>query len=514
MPTVILLDVSLSMSRKVSSDTGENLQRQHYAIHGINTFLDYLSISNKLEFVSLVVFSSLWEQVVGFTRDYESIKTALNKLEEYDKTAIVPALGGVTGLILDEWGSATACQVILITDGNPGTGQGSLQQTLHDYSKQTQTAVHTENVRVQFRKTSDFPLPMPFICKLNIVCIAGQNDSGLTDALPLYEKLIDINGYGGEVHLPDAISMKNIHSMFHKLGEKYYSPSYGTLKCGHLGSKIQIFPPPEEFKKERDFEYICRSISTDVEIFGFLDIADIASPPVISRHLILPVSPTAAKGKNGSENEEEEKDDGKTPSFTVLLHGSLKVEGMVALVTLGKDWYGVMFAWADSKKKSNLMLSMFEPGSDVIPWLGNLRHLAPISDFSDPPYGEEDNTTPFPVRQDRRSYAQNSTVWIRAAGLQADVQKILRHARKLPEKQQHFYRELNRLRRMALSLGFVELLDAMSAMLERECTLLPGTAHPDAALQLTHAANAVRSDTAKDITQNILPLRTNFSTDD
>ena len=35
----------------------------------------------------------------------------------------------------------------------------------------------------------------------------------------------------------------------------------------------------------------------------------------------------------GSEvkGEEEEEDDGKSPSFTVLLHGSLKVEGMVAL---------------------------------------------------------------------------------------------------------------------------------------------------------------------------------------
>ena len=29
--------------------------------------------------------------------------------------------------------------------------------------------------------------------------------------------------------------------------------------------------------------------------------------------------------------EEEAQDDGKVPSFTVLLHGSLKVEGMVAL---------------------------------------------------------------------------------------------------------------------------------------------------------------------------------------
>ena len=62
-----------------------------------------------------------------------------------------------------------------------------------------------------------------------------------------------------------------------------------------------------------------------------------------------------------------------------------------------------------------------------------------------------------------------------------------------------------------MSFGFSDLLEAMSQMLERECTLLPGTAHPEAALQLTHAANALRSSIATDISQNILPMRTNFS---
>ncbi len=55
----------------------------------------------------------------------------------------------------------------------------------------------------------------------------------------------------------------------------------------------------------------------------------------------------------------------------------------------------------------------------MLPWLGNLSHLAPIGDFAQPPYGEEDNKTPFPVRpSDRRSYAQNCVVWIKASGLQ------------------------------------------------------------------------------------------------
>jgi len=36
-----------------------------------------------------------------------------------------------------------------------------------------------------------------------------------------------------------------------------------------------------------------------------------------------------------SKEDEEEAEDGKLPSFTVLLHGSLKVEGMVALTRVG-----------------------------------------------------------------------------------------------------------------------------------------------------------------------------------
>lgn len=62
MPTVILLDVSLSMSRPVpTSDATETHTRFTIATAAINTFLDYLSIHAKLEYVALVSFSSLYE---------------------------------------------------------------------------------------------------------------------------------------------------------------------------------------------------------------------------------------------------------------------------------------------------------------------------------------------------------------------------------------------------------------------------------------------------------------------
>lgn len=60
MPTVIALDVSLSMRRVVSTSgandyvQNEQLTRHHLAVHGINALLHYLQVNSKLEFVALV----------------------------------------------------------------------------------------------------------------------------------------------------------------------------------------------------------------------------------------------------------------------------------------------------------------------------------------------------------------------------------------------------------------------------------------------------------------------------
>ena len=61
MPTVIALDVSLSMRRPVPGSSpndnlaSEQLTRHHLAVQGINVLLNYLQANSKLEFVSLVI---------------------------------------------------------------------------------------------------------------------------------------------------------------------------------------------------------------------------------------------------------------------------------------------------------------------------------------------------------------------------------------------------------------------------------------------------------------------------
>ncbi|KAJ8960172.1 hypothetical protein NQ318_003895 [Aromia moschata] len=54
MPTVILLDVSLSMTRPVQLNDGSETIRKQLAEIGINAFLDHLSVHSKLEFISLL----------------------------------------------------------------------------------------------------------------------------------------------------------------------------------------------------------------------------------------------------------------------------------------------------------------------------------------------------------------------------------------------------------------------------------------------------------------------------
>ncbi|XP_011795950.1 PREDICTED: von Willebrand factor A domain-containing protein 9 [Colobus angolensis palliatus] len=407
MPTVVVMDVSLSMTRPVSIEGSEEYQRKHLAAHGLTMLFEHMATNYKLEFTALVVFSSLWELMVPFTRDYNTL------------------------------------QVVLVTDGCLGIGRGSLRHSLA-----------TQNQRSESNR---FPLPFPFPSKLYIMCMANLEEYS--------RKLIDLA----------------------------YTPFHAVLKCGHLTADVQVFPRPEPFVVDEEIDPIPKVINTEGDEVG-----------------------TGITDDNEDENSANQIA-GKIPNFCVLLHGSLKVEGMVAIVQLGPEWHGMLYSQADSKKKSNLMMSLFEPGPEPLPWLGKMAQLGPISDAKENPYGEDDNKSPFPLQpKNKRSYAQNVTVWIKPSGLQTDVQKILRNARKLPEKTQTFYKELNRLRKAALAFGFLDLLKGVADMLERECTLLPDTAHPDAAFQLSHAAQQLKlastgtSEYAA-YDQNITPLHTDFS---
>ena len=322
MPTVVLLDVSLSMLRRVQVTDEELCERRHLAIRGIHTFFDFLSTKFKLEFTALVAFSSLWEIVVPFTRDYESLKQGCISVNVYDKTCFDNAFSGVVGHVIEEWGTSVPCQVILVTDGRTGLGQGSLKDLIDG------------------RRTSNsdqpFPFPLPFPCKIHVVCIATPNE--LAGDLMLFQKLCDLAGAGGSVYTPDMpLSVQSVQNAFTRLAQTHYVSYEGVLSCGHLQSRVVLSPPPD-FSTIKNQEKP-RRLPTELAICGFLDVSDVGSPPFISRHLVIPVTSTAGDTKEKEEGNKdsvkEVDEDGKSPSFCVLLHGSLKVEKMVAIVALG-----------------------------------------------------------------------------------------------------------------------------------------------------------------------------------
>ena len=81
-------------------------------------------------------------------------------------------------------------------------------------------------------------------------------------------------------------------------------------------------------------EVVQCKVSKDIVICGFVDLVDVASPPAVSRHLVLPVHTSKSdhsylselKSEADMEEDVSLSDEGKSPSFCVLLHGALKVQ--------------------------------------------------------------------------------------------------------------------------------------------------------------------------------------------
>ncbi|XP_017469205.1 PREDICTED: von Willebrand factor A domain-containing protein 9 isoform X3 [Rhagoletis zephyria] len=353
--------------------------------------------------------------------------------------------------------------------------------------------------------------------------------------------------------------------LIERVCEANFKPYEVLLKVGgyfRLECPVLIWPPPAEYRTENGIRSELK-ISQKIEVCGYLSLSEIGSPASLSRHLVIPKvdreKPTRRSSeKSGSskssiggnvgtntkatldvnqpnyEYEKLEQDirdfytkeakDGdessedaeasliktssgavtsalEKESMCVLLHGAMKVENLAALVLLNDNWYGFLYSYADSKKKSNLMLNILPPGNNVIPWLGDLKLLGFAEDLLP---GE---TSAFPVKADKRSYSQSCVVWIKQVSLQSDVQKVLRHAKKMPEKTQHFFKELNRIRRAALSIGFVELLEAMATLFEKESAQLTLGANPECSIQLKHAAIELRKPSNRDLKISIVPLQ-------
>lgn len=310
-------------------------------------------------------------------------------------------------------------------------------------------------------------------------------------------------------------------------------------------------------------------LADEIDICGFMALSDIASPATISRHIIFPIpnskineiekaeqillqdpnaynkslqacAPDQEIGPNPDNRDDEkavhsklaigshqssndhsvERDITKRPSFCVLLHNCLKQENMVAICIVGKnnetneEWFGTLHAHTDNRKKACLMLSLLTPGTSPILWLPDFKTLGSATLNADlPPAILERLTTGGGAcgsGPGGKSYSTNNVIWLDPESVQADVQKIVRHAKRTPDKAPHFYKELNRIRRAAISYGFYDVLYGLAFILEREKSIMLSEQskppNPEILKHIDHVISCLRVRLTDDSYEtNILP---------
>lgn len=203
------------------------------------TFADTCSVFLQL------VFSTLYEVLVDFTRDYDAIRTALTKIEHYDKTCLENMLHAVKNILISNWGSQNQSQVIVFTDCGIGFGQTSIRTTIASLRSGKSDAIQTSMC-----------LPFTFNSKLSFVCIAQPEEAYVRQAISLYQELLDVSGQNGELFVskpsqgkekPMILGDEMIRDLVNRLCEANYKPFSAVLKCGayaKLECGVSIWPKP------------------------------------------------------------------------------------------------------------------------------------------------------------------------------------------------------------------------------------------------------------------------------
>ena len=66
--------------------------------------------------------------------------------------------------------------------------------------------------------------------------------------------------------------------------DTHFKPFIGKLTMGdEFNCPVTLCPPPVKFKKVKEFEKVEAEIEEVLDIKGFLTLADVASPPFVSR---------------------------------------------------------------------------------------------------------------------------------------------------------------------------------------------------------------------------------------
>lgn len=490
MPAIILFDNSFSMGQSIQLADGSTTSRFAMGILGVQNFLANQAANNRLNPSALLVYSNQCQTICNLTRDYDALLNGLKSIPLSDRTNLIEALSFINKMVTEDCDTDYEYDILIVTDGNSTVQSSFLDKHL----------VIEENKELS---SELWPIPFEFKNRIHIICITTVDDVAFQRSLTFYKTIISRNSSdspevkvntpykGGQIYVPTVplLSYQDIEGIFTQISRNYFKPCLARITCGELSSNVSLFPTLECAGDKRDNAW-------PIEICGFFDFDELATPPSVSKHIVLPMKESKEQLKrmltfinvrNDLTDEDLDEifdDENKQPSFAVLLHGSAKAANMVALCQIGVDCnqYGVLYSRTDNKKRSNLMLYTFEPGAKSILGISNFNALG---------FGSKDNQQP-PTRSSTAKKPSNIMVWLDQESIQNDIQKILRYARKLPEKNELLLSEVRKVKRAAFAYDFQELIETLIQMLEREAFLLPTNSHPDTAIYIENIIRELR----------------------
>lgn len=334
MPTVVVLDCSLSMKCPVDRRAPNSASHLTLAVDGITWFFDYLADKFPLEYTAILTCSSVCKTLASFSKDYQKLKAKLDGITVFDKTDLRLAISTAVEAVIGEWGAFVPCQIVVVTDGKPGMIRS-------------------------VRGASAKALLIPFPCQLNIITLADPEELTKRNTIGMLCNTLSISPM--DIVRPSGpLTADSVVKLFKQFAEKYFIPYHGNLICGELLSKISLSPSPLMHTSNCNIVVghnatysklvgLNSKFPTELNVCGFLDVCNIHAPPVLSKHLVLDEEPilldpesdttVAATAKPSKQRKLEngiagENNESKKPSFRVLFHGSLKINNLLALIQL------------------------------------------------------------------------------------------------------------------------------------------------------------------------------------
>ena len=417
MPTLICIDVSLSMERKAAEDT-----LLGHSLASLKTFFTNLQNVVPNEFIEIITFSHTATVLVEFTKNSTELINSLSEIECHDRTCIKD----VMELCLKEsqlWNVITPTHIIFITDKIPN----ALDEPLEGF---------------------------PYGCSMSLVALTPT-----TDVNNKAQAFLSSCNLKGKLFPGPVLGKDSVDRIFENIMLDNYSKFEASLWFGHQSTNVVISPSPDiNHLAGITLKPTPKTFPTTLRIHGFLPATDLHNPPYVSRHVLLHSGPRSPV-----------KVTSKTPDLRVILNEGLRAKDCVALVDLGMSWFGVISSHLPKSernlKKSNLVFSIIAP--NAFSWLGNpnflgLKRLVSADKQTNMPYREE-----FSNSYDNKS--GSGMVWIKSTTLKQNILKVVRYAKRLPDKgSAMFLKELNKVRRSILFYGFTDMMGVLCQLLEKE----------------------------------------------